>query len=96
MCAIAQGMSTPSEKTGNTTTINYLKISGQKLQNANTSVSAGINELNNKVTPLLSVNDKIKQLQGGVNTLLNGANTLYDSSLQIRNGIATLMMEQQP
>lgn len=90
MCAIAQGMSTPSEKTGNTTTINYLKISGQKLQNANTSVSAGINELNNKVTPLLSVNDKIKQLQGGVNTLLNGANTLYDSSLQIRNGIATL------
>ena len=46
MCAIAQGMSTPSEKTGNTTTINYLKISGQKLQNANTSVSAGINELN--------------------------------------------------
>lgn len=90
MCAIAQGMSTPSEKAGNTTTINYLKISGQKLQNANTSVSAGINELNNKVTPLLSVNDKIKQLQGGVNTLLNGANTLYDSSLQIRNGIATL------
>ena len=90
MCAIAQGMSTPSEKTGNTTTINYLKISGQKLQNANTSVSAGINELNNNVTPLLSVNDKIKQLQGGVNTLLNGANTLYDSSLQIRNGIATL------
>ena len=90
MCAIAQGMSTPSEKTGNTTTLNYLKISGQKLQNANTSVSAGINELNNKVTPLLSVNDKIKQLQGGVNTLLNGANTLYDSSLQIRNGIATL------
>ncbi len=90
MCAIAQGMSTPSEKTGNTTTINYLKISGQKLQNANTSVSAGINELNNKVTPLLSVNDKIKQLQGGVNTLLNGANTLYDSSLHIRNGIATL------
>ena len=90
MCAIAQGMLTPSEKTGNTTTINYLKISGQKLQNANTSVSAGINELNNKVTPLLSVNDKIKQLQGGVNTLLNGANTLYDSSLQIRNGIATL------
>ena len=90
MCAIAQGMSTPSAKTGNTTTINYLKISGQKLQNANTSVSAGINELNNKVTPLLSVNDKIKQLQGGVNTLLNGANTLYDSSLEIRNGIATL------
>lgn len=90
MCAIAQGMLTPSEKTGNTTTINYLKISGQKLQNANTSVSAGINELNNKVTPLLSVNDKMKQLQGGVNTLLNGANTLYDSSLQIRNGIATL------
>lgn len=90
MCGIAQGLSKSSSQTGNTTTINYLKASGTKLQQGTSSLNNGLNELNTKVNGLTTMKDKLNQLQSGVQNLSDGANTIYSSSLQIQSGITTL------
>lgn len=90
MCAIAQGLSTTSPTTANTTALNYLKGSGMHLQQGNAQLNSGINELDTKVNELSGIKGKIAQLQGGINQLSVGANELYNNSLQIKSGINTL------
>lgn len=95
-CLIAKGMLANNPNYGGTNAINYLTISGNKLNSSNQEINAGINTLNSSVSSLGTVNEKITKLQNGANSLLDGANTLYSSSEQIMNGINTLMMEQIP
>lgn len=89
-CLIAKGMLANNANYGGTNAINYLTISGNKLNSSNQEINAGINTLNSSVSSLGTVNEKITKLQNGANSLLEGANTLYSSSEQIMNGINTL------
>lgn len=89
-CLIAKGMLANNPNYGGTNAINYLTISGNKLNSSNQEINAGINTLNSSVSSLGTVNEKITKLQNGANSLLEGANTLYSSSEKIMNGINTL------
>lgn len=90
-CLIAKGLLSNNENYGGTSAINYLISSGNTLNSSNQEgINVGITELNNKVSSLSIVNEKIIKLQNGTNSLLDGANTLYSSSSEIMNGINTL------
>ena len=90
MCAIAKGLSTPSEKTGNTTATNYLKVSGTAIKEGNATINTNLQSLNTQTQKLVGGLSKIEQLQAGVNQINEGANTLYDNSNKILSGISTL------
>lgn len=90
MCGIAQGLSATSEKTGNTTVTNYLKVSGNSIKEGNASINEGINLLNTNVSQFKDGMSKIQELKSAVNQIANGTNTLYQSSNQISSGINAL------
>ena len=90
MCGIAQGLSQPSEKTGNTTVTNYLKVSGNAIKEGNASIHQGINLLNTNVSQFEDGMSKMQELKNAVHQIATGTNTLAQSSNQIVSGINAL------
>ena len=68
-CLIAKGMLANNPNYGGTNAINYLTISGNKLNSSNQEINAGINTLNSSVSSLGTVNEKITKLQNGANKI---------------------------
>lgn len=86
MCMIAQGLSKTSEGTGNTTIINYLKISGNTLKSGNSTINNGINDMNNSVAGLSSVNENIDELQTAISQIKSGSNQINNGATTLNNG----------